>query len=125
METTLSNNGYKIKKKNLKLSELKEIKKDLSVNPYVYGDFGDKNEKKFQLYLESPNSLYLPRFYGQEKFGNPLTNKLNDGNDIDIKFNGSLRKEQEPIIKSYCDNAYKNGGGIISLKCGGGKTVLS
>ena len=54
METTLSNNGYKIKKKNLKLSELKEIKKDLSVNPYVYGDFGDKNEKRFQLYLESP-----------------------------------------------------------------------
>ena len=42
METTLSNNGYKIKKKNLKLSELKQIKKDLSVNPYVYGDFGDK-----------------------------------------------------------------------------------
>ena len=125
MESTLSNNGYKIKKKNLKLSELKEIKKDLSVNPYVYGDFGDKNEKRFQLYLESPNSLYLPRFYGQEKFGNSLTNKLKDGNDIDIKFNGSLRKEQEPIIKSYCDNAYKNGGGIISLKCGGGKTVLS
>ena len=26
--------------------------------------------------------------------------------------------------KNYCDNAYKNGGGIISLKCGGGKTVL-
>jgi len=125
METTLSNNGYKIKKKNLKLTELKQIKKDLSVNPYVYGDFGDKNEKKFQLFLESPNSLYLPRFYGQDKFGNPLNNKLGEGTDINIKFNGSLRKEQEPIIKSYCDNAYKNGGGIISLKCGGGKTVLS
>ena len=125
METTLSNNGYKIKKKNLQLSEIKEIKKDLTVNPFVYGDFGDKNEKKFQIFLESPNSLYLPRFYGQDKFGLSQTNKMLDGDDIDIKFNGSLRKEQEPIIKSYCDNAYKNGGGIISLKCGGGKTVLS
>ena len=35
-----------------------------------------KNEKKFQLFLESPNSLYLPRFYGQDKFGIPFNNKL-------------------------------------------------
>jgi len=125
METTLSNNGYKIKKDSLKLSQIKDIKKDLIVNPYVYGDFGDKNEKKFQLFLESPNSLYLPRFYAQDKFGTAHTNKLHEGDTIDIQFRGSLRKEQEPIIKSYYNSAVEKGGGIISLKCGGGKTVLS
>jgi len=124
-QTTLSNNGYKIKKENLKLSQIKEIKKELIVKPFVYGDFGDKNEKRFQLYLESPNSFYLPRFYAQDKFGIPEKNKLNEGTDIDVKFNGSVRKEQEPIINSYYDSAMEKGGGIISLKCGGGKTVIS
>ena len=125
MNTILSNNGYKIKKDEHNSSVIKEIKKDLNVNPFIYGDFGDKNEKKFSLFMESPNSLYLPRFYGQERFGKPTKNKISDGQEINIKFNGSLRKEQEPIIDSYIKAANENGGGLISLKCGGGKTVLS
>lgn len=125
IETSLSRNGYKIKKKNLKPQQIKEIKKDLTVNPFTYGDFGEKNEKKFSLFMESPSSLYLPRFYGQDKFGNPSKNKIGEGTPINIKFKGSLRKEQEPIVKIYQDEAVKNGGGLISLKCGGGKTVLS
>ena len=125
IETSLSCNGYKIKKKFLKPSEIKEIKKDLTVNPFTYGDFGEKNEKKFSIYMESPSSLYLPRFYGQDKFGNPTKNKINEGSPINIKFKGSLRKEQEPIVKLYEEAAKTNGGGLISLKCGGGKTVLA
>ena len=125
IESSLSRNGYKIKKKSLKSQQIKEIKKDLTVNPFTYGDFGEKNEKKFSLFMESPSSLYLPRFYGQEKFGNPSKDKIGEGAPINIKFKGSLRKEQEPIVKIYQDEAVKNGGGLISLKCGGGKTVLS
>jgi len=124
IETSLSCNGYKIKKKNLKPSEIKEIKSDLNVNPFTFGDFGEKNEKRFSVYMESPTSLYLPRFYGQEKFGLPTNNKIEDGYPINIKFKGSLRKEQEPIVKLYHEAAL-NGGGLISLKCGGGKTVLA
>ena len=125
LESSLSNNGYKIKKKDLSMRQIKQIKNDLTVNPFVFNDFGDKNEKKFSLFMESPNSIYLPRFYGQETFGHATKCKLNNGIPINIKFNGSLRKEQEPIVKLYHDEAIKNGGGLISLKCGGGKTVLS
>lgn len=126
METKiLSNNGYKIKKKELNSSLIKEIKSDLTVNPFTYGDFGDKNEKRFSLYMESPNSLYLPRFYAQEKFGNAQTVKIKEGDKINITFNGSLRKEQEPIVNLYMKQAKQSGGGLISLKCGGGKTVLA
>ena len=60
--SSLSNHGYKIKKTAFDSKVIKEIKKELTVNPYTYGDFGTKNEKKFSLYMESPNSLYLPRF---------------------------------------------------------------
>ncbi len=125
MTYSLSRNGYKVKKSEVGLSVVKEIKKDLTVNPFTFGDFGEKNEKRFSLFMESPNSLYLPRFYGQDKFGPPTINKLKEGSSIDIQFKGSLRKEQEPIVKLYQEAALKNGGGLISLKCGGGKTVLS
>ena len=125
MNKILSNNGYKIKKDEHDSSIIKDIKKDLTVNPFIYGEFGDKNEKKFSLFMESPNSLYLPRFYGQDRFGKPTIDKLKKGDEINLKFNGKMRKEQEPIIDTYIQAANKNGGGLISLKCGGGKTVLS
>ena len=125
MDKILSRNGYKLKKNQHNISVIKEIKKDLTVNPYILNDFGDKTEKRFSLFMESPNSLYLPRFYGQNKFGPPTTDKITDGTPIHLNFKGSLRKEQEPIVKRYQEEAIKNGGGLISLKCGGGKTVLS
>ena len=101
VKTILSRNGYKIKKNELSVKELKEIKKDLTVNPFVVGDFGNGCEKRFSLFMESPNSIYIPRFYARGRFGEPTKNKIEEGLSINIKFNGSLRKEQEPIIELY------------------------
>ena len=125
METSLSNNGYKVKKKDLKSKQIQEIKKELTVNPFCMNGFNDKIEKRFMLYMESPNSLYLPRFYAQDKLGLPSKVKLNSGDNVDIPFNGSLREEQIPIVDLYLKSCNDIGGGIISLKCGGGKTVLA
>ena len=125
IKTILSRNGYKIKKSELSIKTLKEIKKDLTVNPFVIGDFGNGSEKRFALFMESPNSLYIPRFYAQERFGEPTIHKLDEGSSINLKFNGLLRPEQEPIIDLYKEACTKKGGGLISLKCGGGKTVIA
>jgi superfamily II DNA or RNA helicase len=125
VQTTLSRNGYKIKKSELSIKELKEIKSDLTVSPFVVGDFGNGNEKRFSLFMESPNSIYIPRFYAQEKFGNSDKSKMDEGGTIHLKFNGSLRPEQLPIIDLYQKACEEKGGGLISLKCGGGKTVLA
>lgn len=125
VQTTLSRNGYKIKKNDLTQKELKDIKSDLTVNPYVVGDFGNGSEKRFSLYMESPNSIYIPRFYAYDIYGKPDKSKIDEGLDINITFNGSLRKEQEPIIDLYKQACLEKGGGLISLKCGGGKTVLA
>ena len=122
--SSLSRNGYKISKK-IGTKIIKECKDDLTVQPYLVNDFGMKKDTKFSLYLESPKNLYLPRFYGQKKFGNPDKSKIDDGEDIDLKFNGSLRSEQIPIVNLYLKTAEEKGGGLISLKCGGGKTVLA
>ena len=125
VKTTLSNHGYKIKKCELDTSEIKKIKNELTVHPFSYNDFGEKNEKRFSLYLESPNSLYIPRFYGFDNFGEPTSSKISEGTSIDIQFKGSMRDEQMPVINSYMESANKIGGGLISLQCGGGKTVIS
>jgi len=124
MITSLSKNGYKIKKCELSPRSLKEIKDELNVKPFTYNR-GQNNDSRFQVFLESPKKLYIPRFYGLKKFGEPGELKMEEGTNIDIKFNGSLRPEQLPIEEVYLKNAYGKGGGIISLKCGGGKTVLA
>ena len=86
MNTKLSRNGYTIIKSEIDLKELKIIKEDLTAKPFTINDFGNKNEVKFSLYLESPKKLYMPRFYGYKKFGEPKINKLSKGEKINIKF---------------------------------------
>ena len=76
IQSTLSNYGCKIKKDEISSQEIKKIKADLTVNPFSYNDFGEKNEKRFSLFLESPNSLYLPRFYSYEHYGVPTSSKM-------------------------------------------------
>ena len=64
MESVLSKNGYKIKKKSLTPKSLKSLKDELNVKPFVYNDYNNtSSESKFQVYLESPNSIYIPKFF--------------------------------------------------------------
>ena len=126
MESILSKNGYKIKKKTLSPRSLKELKDELAVKPFVYNDYNNTStENRFNVYLESPNSIYIPKFFGINKYGPAKQTKLNEGDDITINFAGDLRPEQYPIESIYLKSAKEIGGGIISLKCGGGKTVLA
>jgi len=120
----LSRQGYKLKKDDLSEEQISKIKKELTAKPAVVQGFGPPNQKppEYPIYMESKSSYYLPRFYGKKHFGEPVTDKLDEGLSVKIEFNGSLREEQVPIQKLYLD---EKGGGIISLKCGGGKTVLA
>ena len=125
MTTKLSNDGYKIIKNNYDTKMIKEIKDELTVKPYTYNKSQNNDTGRFCVYMESPKKLYLPRFYGLKKFNVPTINTIHEGDDININFKGNLRPEQQPIEDIYLKNAHEKGGGIISLKCGGGKTVLA
>jgi len=127
METSISSYGYKIYKNDLTTEKIHKIKKDLLITPFVYDPVkgGQNKDKKFNILLESPKAFYLPRYYGIENFGSPMKNKLPEGIDIDIKFHGNLRDVQKPIAEAYIERARVSGAGMISLKCGGGKTVLA
>ena len=119
----LGKRGYIIRKKFLNETELNKIRSELTVKPFVNGDFGAQ-EQPFKVYLENENKLYLPKFYGIEKYGLPEENTLSNGKDIDISFALQLKDEQKiPAEKTL--EAYKSiGGGILSLPCGFGKTIL-
>ena len=119
----LSRNGYKLKKNELSDQQKSTLIKDLTAKPKQVQGFGP-NQKPVQypIFMESKTSYYVPRFYGLTHFGKPNVNQLDTGVSIDVPFNGSLRPEQIPIQNKYLD---EQGGGIISLKCGGGKTVLA
>ena len=127
MNSSVTSYGYKIKKKDLSSSQIQKIKKDLLIIPYVYDPVKNQQnkDKKFNILCESPKAFYIPRFYGIDNFGPPDTDKLPDGEDADLNFKGDLREIQKPIAEAYLKVAKERGGGIISLKCGGGKTVLA
>ena len=120
----ISKRGYIIRKKFLTEKDIEQIKADLTVKPHTNSDYGAP-EEPFKIYLENANKLYLPKFYGIEKYGLAEQNILPNGKDIDINFSLNLKEEQK-IPAEFTIKAYKEkGGGILSLPCGFGKTILA
>lgn len=125
--TCLSNRGYSIEKKNNK-ELVEELKKLLTVSPTINNTIGPSKPSSFPVYLENQEKLYIPKFYGLQKFGPPSKNKIKDGLDAHtLIFKGTIRKEQEAPAKAFLDSIEDPTklGGIISLPCGYGKTILA
>jgi len=129
VKTILTHRGYAIIKEQFGFKDINRTKKDLTVSPYVNESFAAK-ATPFPIYLESDKKLFLPKHYGFENYGVPDQIKnINNGVDIDLEFNGTLRPSQEDPINAFlksCDTgnkSSKSNGGIISIGCGGGKCL--
>lgn len=127
MNTSISINGYGIPKKNNE-ELIKKLREELTVSPNNNFNTTNNDLVQFAIYTENDNRFFIPRYYGLQKFGNPLQNKLHEGDDCpNLIFNGTLREQQiEPVnnfIKA-ADDPLKRGG-IISVPCGFGKTIMS
>ena len=124
MENYLGQKGYSILKKNLSIKEQEGVRNDLMAIPFVPKSSMNQ-PRHFPIYRESPKKFYVPRFYGIRNFGHPDTIKISEGEDISIKFNGSLRDFQVPVVETFVNHAKENGSGLLELYCGYGKTVLA
>lgn len=125
-KTILSRRGYKIIKKYHSPTKLNKTRKDLCVKPFnCYSPSGFDTSKNFNVYYENHKKLYIPKHYGLKMYGEPEIIDFPEGVSIDLKFNGSMRKEQEIVVNKYMDSLKTKGGGLISLPCGAGKTVIS
>jgi len=122
--TYLGQKGYSIYKSNISVSEQHWLRDELTVRPYI--PKSPIQPPSFPIYRESQEKLYIPRFFGNETFGFPDEQRISDGNNIDIEFNGELRDYQTNIVSIYCEQIKKNGGGgLLEIPCGRGKTVIA
>ena len=90
----LGNKGYTLYKDDLSSQEIKMIKKDLFMKPFIPGKGFNKNDSQgFNIYRENEKKIYVPRFWGLNIFGEPKEIKISHGKSIDLKFNGTLRPD--------------------------------
>jgi superfamily II DNA or RNA helicase len=119
--TYIGQKGYTIFKECLSIQEQNYIRETLSVKPFV--PKSPVQPPSFPVYRESQKKMYLPRYFGVETYGEADEFKINDGEKINIEFNGSLRPYQNSIVNSYLNaiNDKTGGGGLIEVGCGAGK----
>lgn len=125
LRTAVSARGYSIVKEDLGEKRLSELKNELTVEKFVVD--AAMKPRPFTVFMESATKIYVPKAYGLNKFGLPKADRLPEGEDIDLEFAGSLRKEQHDPVNTFLHIARdpQRGGGVISLPCAAGKTVLS
>lgn len=124
--TYLSKHGYVIKKDFLTPEKLLELKSELIARPLQDHTFQTENTS-YPVYIETKNKLYIPRKYGIEKFGKPdkeLKNYKGESTTRDLKFLGELRTSQLIPYNKLKESCLQNGGGVLQLHTGGGKTFL-
>jgi len=120
--------GYYIDKESIDSKELQSIKDELTVEPKLL-DFGPENEEednednKYKLYTNTKKYIIVPRYYGQEKYG--LQDIRIEPIVTNINFNGQLRDYQIPIVNLILEHLKKEGGGLLSVPCGRGKTSMA
>jgi superfamily II DNA or RNA helicase len=134
LNTYLGKQGYTIRKEQLTTKQIQKIKEELTIRPYTPGCPANIIET-FMAYRESHSKLYVPRFYGEDKFGKIKNMEIEDGEICDLVFEGTLRDYQEKVVESYIkkvvrspENNERNlnhGGGLIEIGCGKGKTVCA
>jgi superfamily II DNA or RNA helicase len=127
LNTYLGQKGYTISKNELTIEQQKQIRNDLTIKPYVPGAPGGGGSNTFPAYRESSNKMYVPHYYGIENYGRPTAYKISEGTNTNLEFNGSLRENQELVVKTYLEHVNKcvYGGGLLELPCAFGKTVIA
>jgi superfamily II DNA or RNA helicase len=123
--------GYTIPKSMIPEKELEFLKTDLFLKPVVPGPAfaqAAAEDASFPVYRENSNKMYIPRFYGIERYGMPERSELELGEDINVSFPKTLRDYQQNIVDVYTShvsqpNGSNCGGGILEVYCGAGKCL--
>jgi superfamily II DNA or RNA helicase len=119
---TILNRQYIINKRFLDRNALRKIRRDLTVQPITFNVYGGEPDS-FPIYQEDSRFIAVPRYYGLKYHGKPEYNMNKKRKEAKFSFSSSLRAYQRPVIKIILKGIKKKGGGILSVKCGWGKTI--
>ena len=128
--TRICSRGYVVVKSRACPDELRRCRKELMIKPFVLPEYA-ASVKPYPAFGESPLKLYMPKHYGLRNFGEPETVDPYRNRSIALDFNGALRPTQREACSAFLETckrgAYvqRSRGGVISLQCGGGKTVCA
>lgn len=128
--------GYTILKSILDTADLEFLYKDLYMIPNkgaapFLGGAGAELDA-FPVYRENTKKIYLPRFYGIERYGRPSRDEIASNQTqvekINIPFVKTLRDYQVEVINQYLQEVehgkcVETRGGILQLGCGMGKCL--
>jgi superfamily II DNA or RNA helicase len=127
--------GYTIPKSALDPQDLDHLRRDLLVEPVIHfqpGVAAAPDSLAFPVFRENANKIYLPRFYGMERYGVPqvASSPVVGSIDIDVPFPQTLRDYQVPIVNVFLDHVARHRddqccGGILEVPCARGKTVMA
>jgi hypothetical protein len=133
LSTQLDVEGYHVPKNMLSDSRLDMVRSALTMVPQ--NDFmrdmpaDSPLHKRFLLYSETLDAIVVPKFFGLSEFGRPERDLLTGrGAEIDVPFVGTLRDPiQTAPLATFLAAARcpLRMGGIVSLPCGAGKTVVA
>lgn len=120
--------GYSIFKDTLSVDQQHAIRKELMVHAHI--PKSPIQPAPFPVYRESLLKLYVPRYFGMERYGSNIENKIAAGDKIALKFAGELREYQNVIVDKYLKAATTKtancgGGGLLDVDPGKGKTVMA
>lgn len=122
----ITRRGYQINKKKLTKEELNELNEELNIIPKLIPPYNLIDEgEPIKLIHTTTNNIFLPRYYGIEKYGDIFDSKLFNSKTINCEFKGKLNEQQINIINDILPKIYEYHGGLISLPCGYGKTILA
>lgn len=130
----LTRRGFVLEKSGMDPELTNKVRKDLTVNVpkgFAQLSFGAGQPTSFQIYLENKDKFCIPRYYAQSIGLDPQHEQRQKLMDESIKcpalvFAGSLNanKQQDVAAQKIKEAFAENGGGILSLPTGYGKTVV-
>jgi len=127
MNNYLDNRGYNLFIDSISKVELSDLKNKLKIVPYQFNASGEEILKatyRIYEYTKDEKYIIIPKYYGIKNFGKPDNDKYNICPNT-ISFKRELRDYQVDIITKCVDYMLNNGGGLLSVPCGRGKTIMA
>ena len=131
IETKLTRFSYVLKKSDLTAEQIANIKKELTVKPFKAGSYGKfSKDNSFSVFVETPEHLGIPKYFGIEKFGRPIINRLESYAypTFDMQYVEGTRPlypQQRTIINKVIAGFERFRGGLLIAGCGIGKTNMA
>ena len=99
-----------------------ELKRLLTVRPIAIGGPDRPPPPAFRVFRGSGDNLCVPQYFGKDRIGERPVDRRAQPARANIKFAGELREElsQKTAVAGF----EASGGGVISLPCGYGKSVV-